>query len=315
MRGASCDPFALAHFALTDFEWKRSIRGLAPLRQVAARVSEIDLKSLDHRIPTEDVPSEIRPVVVALNKMLERVDAGVASQKRFAANAADELHTPIAIHRARIDRIENSQTKFELMRDIRRIQTIAEQLLVIARDEARGASAQSEVIDLIEAARAVVMDYLPITLALGKNVEFDAPSAGPMPIAVSAWAFQCVVRNILENAVRAEPEEGTVLVRALSPGTVEVVDHGEGVRPEERELIFEPFWRKSDLAPGTGLGLAITRELLQRYGGRVWVEDTPGGGTTFIVALPPADPTSLRSLDRSQSAQIGRVVLGKNTGA
>jgi len=274
--------------------------GLAPLREVAAQVSSIDLKSLNTRLEITHTPAEILPLVTALNDMFARIDEGVASQKRFAANSAHELRTPIDLLRARIDRMENSETKFELMRDARRIQTIAEQLLVIARDEARGAAASTEVVDLIDVARAVVMDYLPISLDLGRQIDFEADDVGLLPVSASEWAAQCVVRNLVENAVRAEPSGGTIIVRVLPPGLVEVIDHGEGVSADDREAIFEPFWRKSDLTPGAGLGLAIARELIGRYGGRIWVEDTPGGGATFKIALRPAEASAITDQDSSR---------------
>jgi signal transduction histidine kinase len=69
---------------------------------------------------------------------------------------------------------------------------------------------------------------------------------------------------------------------------VSVADHGEGVAPQDREMIFEPFWRKTTAKPGTGLGLAIARELMAAHGGRIWVEDTPQGGATFKLAFPAA---------------------------
>ncbi|CAN2536410.1 Adaptive-response+sensory-kinase+SasA [Methylocapsa aurea] len=261
-------------------------RGLAPLRKATAQVSSIDLKSLNTRLSTADTPAEILPLMTALNDMFARVDEGVACQKRFVANSAHELRTPIDLLRARIDRMENSEMKFELMRDARRIQTIAEQLLVIARDEARGAAASTDVVDLIDVSRAVVMDYLPISLDLGRQIEFETDCTSPAPVTASEWAVQCVVRNLVENAVRAEPDGGIVLVRVLASGTVEVVDHGQGVATEDRETIFEPFWRRSDVTPGAGLGLTITRELIGRYCGRILVADTPGGGATFRVTLP-----------------------------
>lgn len=276
-------------------------RGLAPLRQVAAQVSSIDLKSLNTRLSTADTPVEVLPLVTALNDLFARVDAGVASQKRFAANSAHELRTPIDLLRARIDRMENSETKFELMRDARRIQTIAEQLLVIARDEARGAAASTEVVDLVDVSRTVVMDYLPISLDLGRQIEFETDCVDVAPVKASEWAVQCVVRNLVENAVRAEPNGGIVLVRVLASGTVEVVDHGEGIATEDRETIFEPFWRRSDVTPGAGLGLTITRELIGRYCGRILVADTPGGGATFRLTLPQVfEPANSKANARAE---------------
>jgi signal transduction histidine kinase len=77
-------------------------------------------------------------------------------------------------------------------------------------------------------------------------------------------------------------------VRVNEDATVEVIDHGEGVAETDRELVFEPFWRKTNAKPGTGLGLAIAREIVAAHGGRIWVEDTPGGGATFKLSFRSA---------------------------
>jgi len=92
-----------------------------------------------------------------------------------------------------------------------------------------------------------------------------------------------VASNLIDNAIRAEPLGGTVDVSVLSGGIVEVSDHGPGINPEDRDVIFEPFWRKDELPPGTGLGLAIVREVMIRHGGDVSIEETCGGGATFLL--------------------------------
>ena len=129
---------------------------------------------------------------------------------------------------------------------------------------------------------------MPLAIDNGRDIELDGP---PTPVIVHAnsWALESVITNLIENAVRAEPPGGTVLVRVLPGATIEVIDHGEGVVPEDREAIFEPFWRKNNATRGAGLGLAITRELVDKHGGRIWVEETPGGGATFKVSLPQAN--------------------------
>jgi signal transduction histidine kinase len=97
--------------------------------------------------------------------------------------------------------------------------------------------------------------------------------------------------NLIENAVRAEPPGGTVIVRLSKDAAVEVVDHGEGVSIADRERIFEPFWRKSENTPGTGLGLAITKELTTKLGGSIKLLETPGGGATFKVVFKQFENT------------------------
>ena len=111
-------------------------KGLEPLRTCAATVSEIDLDSLNRHLPTADLPSEVAPFVVAVNTALARVDAGVARERRFLANSAHELRTPVAILRSRVESLDHrpiDQVKRELKRDVQRVQTLLEQLLVLAQ--------------------------------------------------------------------------------------------------------------------------------------------------------------------------------------
>jgi signal transduction histidine kinase len=257
---------------------------LKPLRASAARVAEIDLDSLDRRVPTGDLPSEVVPFVEAVNAALERVDAGVARQRRFIANSAHELRTPIAVLRTRLDQLDETPVKRELMRDSQRIQTVLEQLLVLAQMQERAKAAVAPELDLGEAVLTATADYTPIALRAGRRIAFEPP---PTRVVVRAyeWALESVVTNLVENAVRAEPPGGVVVVRVTADAIVEVEDHGDGVDPAHRETIFEPFWRKSEATPGTGLGLAIARELTERLHGRIWVEETLGGGATFKLSL------------------------------
>jgi len=109
--------------------------------------------------------------------------------------------------------------------------------------------------------------------------------------------------NLIENAVRAEPPGGTVIVRLSKDAAIEVVDHGEGVATADRERIFEPFWRKSENTPGTGLGLAITKELTTKLGGSIELLETPGGGATFKVTFQQFEDTP-RPYQKNSSDQL-----------
>ena len=259
-------------------------RGLSPLREAAAAAARIDLESLGERLPEAQMPAEIMPLVSAINSLLARLDAGVARQRRFTANAAHELRTPIAIMRARADNPENDSLREDFRRSLRRMRTIAEQLLALARLNERQGLAFEE-IDLAQATLATVADYMPLVIENGRRIEFEPPQQRTK-VRADRRALESILSNLIDNALRSEPNGGVIVVRANGNGVVEVVDHGAGVAAAERELVFEPFWRKSDATPGTGLGLAIVKELVEAHHGKVWVEETPGGGATFAIALP-----------------------------
>ena len=263
--------------------------GLAPLRTASATIGKIDANNLDQRLQTDDVPSELTPFVDAVNSAFERVRQGVARQKRFTANSAHELRTPIAILRGRVDKLEDSTSKHDIERDVKRIQTILEQLLVLAQIEEKEGGLTPPEIDLRETLLDATADYMPLALSAERHIAFDAPQK-PVVTPAYPWAVESVAMNLIENAVRAEPKGGTVVVRLTEDALIEVVDHGEGVAKEHREMIFEPFWRKSEMTPGTGLGLAIAKELIAKLNGRIWVEDTPGGGATFKISLTKVAP-------------------------
>ncbi len=275
--------FAFAAFLI----WFGVRRGLAPLNDAARDASRIDMDSLNQRFPENTMPIEVLPFVKAVNEALTRLDAGVARQGRFTANAAHELRTPIAILDARADAIEDVSLKREMKRDVRRMKMVVDQLLLLAR-RSRDEKDDAPPIDLVAAVQSIAGNYLPIAIANGRRLELDAPPSSVMA-RIGCWELECVVGNLIDNALRAEARDGSVSIRVGADRVIEVVDHGEGVAPEDRELIFEPFWRKSDAPQGTGLGLAIVKEIVEMHSGRISVEETPGGGATFSVTLPRID--------------------------
>jgi signal transduction histidine kinase len=258
-------------------------RGLRPVRRAAAAAAEVDLRSLDRRLPDAGVPGELLPFVTAINDLLARLEEGVKRQRLFTANAAHELRTPVAILRARLDGLPpDAPGRTDLLRDTQRITLLLDQLLAVARLDAREA-ALDEAIDLPAMVRALVADCAPLAIRAGRQIALSAEPVAP--IRGNQRALESAVANLIDNALRAEPPGGTVQV-AVGPGArVDVADHGAGVAPDDRAAVFEPFWRKDEASRGTGLGLAIVRDVARRHGGDVAVEDTPGGGATFRLDL------------------------------
>lgn len=274
--------------------------GLRPLRRVAAQASRIDMNSLDQRLDANHVSSEVGPLVDAVNDALARLDAGVARQRRFTANAAHELRTPINVLGVRLDAPEEPTFKNDLKRDHRRIRNIVEQLLASAR-LGQQSTRLDDTIDLVALTKTIIADAALLALRARRQIVLDAPSAHVL-IKGNWPAIESVISNVIDNALRAEPEGGTVHVRVAENATIEVIDHGGGVEETERDQIFEPFWRKNDLIPGTGLGLAIAKELIDAHRGRIWVEDTPGGGATFKLRFPTANSETHANLNDEQSS-------------
>jgi signal transduction histidine kinase len=279
--------YFFAMFTVSGFVvWLVVHNGLAPLRRAAAAADRIDMETIGQGVPADGVPFEIKPLIDSVNNALLRLDASVGRMRRYTANAAHQLRTPLAILHAHIEDPDGRTYKTRLKQDVRRMQIIVDQMLITARLNERQSSIDEKV-DIVKTNSAIIADLAPLAFKAGRRVELQATDTEVI-VRGNRHAIECVFANLVDNAVRSEPEGGTVLVRVLSDATVEIIDHGQGVPVEDRELIFEPFWRKSDATPGTGLGLAITKELVEKHGGQIWVEETPGGGATFKISFKKA---------------------------
>ena len=275
-------PALLAAFVAIPLVIRRMLR---PLRNTARDAAAINLVSLERRLDGSRAPTEMQPFIAAINGLLARIEEGVRQQRVFTANAAHELRTPVAILQARLESLpEATRDRAALMRDVRRITLLLDQLLSVARLGQRDA-ALDETVDLAAAARAVVADMAPLAIRAGRQLAVEG-EVGPLPVRGNARAIESALANLVENALRAEPEGGTVIVTLHEDGRLTVTDHGSGVASQDRPFLFEPFWRKDERTRGTGLGLAIVQEVARLHGGLASVEETAGGGATFVIALP-----------------------------
>jgi len=276
-------------------------RGLAPLRVAADEIASIDVDSIHRRLSVNPAPREIAPFIEAVNRGLETLDKGVTAQRRFAANVAHELRTPIAIMRAHADNPDDQAFRRDMRRDIRRMQTIVEQLLASTNPSVRSQSSAGE-IDVGATVLALVADYTPLIIENGRRIAFEAPKRSVYAKA-DKWALECVTSNLLDNALRAEPEGGVIKIRVSDDAVIEVIDHGAGVLPEDRDRIFERFWRREARVRGAGIGLAISKNLIEAMGSSIFVADTPGGGATFRLVLRKAESAVAEEADKLSSAR------------
>jgi signal transduction histidine kinase len=288
--------FLLAAILAVAVAWIGFKRGLSPLNKVAREAELIDLDSLHQRLPIQDVPAEVVPLVSSMNKALQRIDEGAERQRRFLANAAHELRTPVAILMERLDEPPGQGGIVKLRNDAQRIWNIVEQLLASARLD-RSESRADETLDLNVVVELIVDSLALLAVKMKKGLDFERCEDAQI-VSADRLALQSIVTNLIHNALRSEPVDGRVVVKVCREQSVEVVDHGAGVAAADREIIFEPFWRKNEATPGTGLGLAIAKELIEKHGGRIWVEETPGGGATFKLSLRKAEKSLLAQLPK-----------------
>jgi two-component system OmpR family sensor kinase len=249
-----------------------------PLRRLAATAAVISPMAPGVRLPEDGLAPELKTLAQSLNAALGRIEEGFTKQRLYAANAAHELRMPIAILSIHLEDLPDSPAKHRLEFDLARIAALVDQLVAVAR-LGQQAAPMNEEVDLVSMARDVIADRAPIAIRNGREIALEADHA--VRILGNSAALTSAVANVLDNAIRAEPQAGTVVVRVSRNGCLDIVDHGNGIAAEDKPMIFEPFWRKSVSGDGTGLGLAIVREITDRHGIQLAVEDTSGGGATF----------------------------------
>ncbi len=256
-----------------------------PLRAAADRAHRIRPGNSAERLAV-DVPSEIRPLVDAVNNALDRLDVGFVEQRRFTANAAHELRTPVAVLRARVDTLVDRAIAEPILNDVDRIARLIDQLLAVSRLDSR-LPVVSQATDLASVAADVVARLAPLAVAARKEIALEAPD-GPVMVWSNGEMLAAAIRNLAENALRFTPVgQATEIVVTTGPA-IEVHDGGPGVAIEDRGRLFERFWRGGDRRGGAGLGLAIVREIATQLDGTVEVGTSRLGGAVFRLRLPPA---------------------------
>lgn len=294
--------------------WLALVRGIKPLSQLEERIrarKPDDLSPLDDKT----VPLEVAPLVLSVNDLLARLTESVATQKRFLADAAHQLKTPLAGLRMQADlaRREGADAE-ELKRSLEQIGRASvrathtvNQLLALARAEAGASVLTHAPCDMAEITMEVVRDSVPRALEKSLDLGYDgpAPRSPGVQISGNATLLKEMVRNLVDNAIHYTPSSpgrpGVITVRLLPDPfgqvlVLQVEDNGPGVPEAERELIFEPFYRVlgSDV-DGTGLGLPIVLEIARQHRATVSVQparEGPGpAGALFSVrfALPPSN--------------------------
>jgi two-component system OmpR family sensor kinase len=285
-------PFVLALPLMGLLIWKlvgREVRFLEVTAQAVARRSPESLE------PIEDgaVPDEIRPLVDSLNGLLARLGGALAQQRQFIADAAHELRTPLTALRLQLslaqratDPAEREKALATLGEGITRATHVVEQLLAMARaDPSAGAMAP---VGLDAVAREVVEAQSPLAESRGVRLGLDS-RLGSIEIVGDRAALRTMIENLVDNAVRYGATPVTVRTyRDANHAIVEIEDSGSGIPADERERVFDRFYRREGAEEGgSGLGLAIVRRIAERHGGTAELSAASNGrGLTARIRIP-----------------------------
>ena len=273
--------------------WLALVQGIRPLNRLEERIRarrSDDLSPID----AQAVPLEVAPLVSSVNDLLMRLQGSIATQKRFLADAAHQLKTPLAGLRMQADLAQREGADAnELKQSLRQIGRASvrathtvNQLLALARAESSGIAMPHQTCDLAELSMSVIQDCVARAIEKHIDLGYEGLAAG-LPegqLKGSPILLKELVRNLVDNAINYTPSSaerpGVITVRVFAESSnqvlvLQVEDSGPGVPVAERELVFQPFYRALGTgADGSGLGLAIVREIAQQHNAMVHLAET-----------------------------------------
>lgn len=270
-------------------------------RPIVALSAEIDQRAEQELHPVEEnhVPAEVRPFVVAINRLLARVDQSMQAQQRFVADAAHELRSPLTAMSLQAERLTEAQMS-ELARErlvtlrlgIERGRSLLEQLLALATAQATLERPKSRV-SVQHVYRRVLEDLMP--LAEARQIDIGVEGAQDVQLWVNELDLMAVLKNLVDNAIRYTPEGGRVdLCVAMQEGLaiLKIQDSGPGIQVAERERVFDPFYRTlGSEQVGSGLGLSIVKAILKRMGAGIelgFSDEVKRSGLCVCLRIPVA---------------------------
>ena len=263
--------------------WLATRHGLSSLDGVARQIASRDPQQLQAIHPAS-APAEIRPLVEALNGLFQRVEQTIDAERRFTADAAHELRTPLAALQAQLQVAQRARNGEEHDRSLQQLQSglsraarLVDQMLQLARLDPESGLPHPQPVDLTALGEAVCADLGAQIIA--RNIDFSFESPGPAIVTGHAEWLRVLIRNLVDNAVRYTPEGGTVTVRIERQNdrlTLSVSDSGPGIPPAQRSAVLQRFHRLDQGGqPGSGLGLAIVARIAELHAAQLYLGTSP----------------------------------------
>ena len=289
--------------------WLALVRGIRPLNELEQRIRA---RKPDDLSPIEEsfIPQEVAPLVSSINDLLTRLKASLTTQKRFLADAAHQLKTPLAGLRMQAELAQRETDPVEIRGSLQQIARASSrathtvnQLLALARAETTGRTLPSGTVDMARLVTDVVRESVPRALEHGIDLGYEGPEQVPQECLIEGnpTLLEEMVRNLVDNAINYAGRGGVVTARMLVDRfsgvmILQVEDDGPGIPENEREFVLQPFYRALGTnVDGSGLGLAIVHEIAQQHGATVHMDDAqpgrPNPGLRASVRFAPRRTT------------------------
>ncbi|WP_061025906.1 HAMP domain-containing sensor histidine kinase [Bradyrhizobium sp. CCH5-F6] len=265
------------------------------IERVARRALAIDPSAPQGLISLSEVPSELKPLVEALNRAFGEIDAYIRMQRRFLGNAAHQLRTPLTLLRAKIEDVPEPALRAELVRDVRRLTSLVSAMLDLAR--LQNHAIEKRPIDLAQITLDVLADFGPSALDAGIELALEQDGKGPLLVQGVDAALRSALANLVGNAL-IHAHGARRIVAKLSRDGISIHDDGAGLPHGAEHGLTEPFQTGNAAGGGAGLGLSIVREIMAAHGGELVISSAPGRGTTMSLRFPAATaPVKAAQLD------------------
>ena len=280
------------------FLWFAVTSSLATLDETASRLRRY---TPDGLVPVHDVgsvPSEVKPLIVAINQLIGKLAEAREAQQRFVANAAHQLRTPLATLQVQTERAlretnpkRHGEALADVVKAVSRMRHLTQQLLTLSRsDPSSAAMLRMEDVDLAQLVRAELERWADLAIERDIDLGYDGPESGVI-VSGEHRLMAELLGNLVDNAIQYGGAGGKITVGITrEPAMLFVEDEGPGISPSERERVFEPFYRTRDsVAGGCGLGLTIAREIAARHGALLRIVDPPRARGARVEVVFPID--------------------------